>query len=279
MKIGFIDYYLDEWHANNYPQLIREVSGGSAEVAYAYAMMDSPKGGLTTDEWCEKHQIARCATIEELIEKCDALIVLSPDNCEMHEFLCQLPLRSGKPTYVDKTFAPDLATAKRIFALAEQSGTPCFSTSALRYAKEYREVDVDAVCAASLWGSGSFDTYSIHQLEPLAMLMKVPAKRMMCLKAQGWVTLSVEFVDGRYGTITHFEKGSPFVSNICTGKGNHLFHVEPGFFRELIAEMVDFFHTSVVKVAHEDTMIIMAMREAGLKALSKPGEWVAVEVI
>ena len=43
------------------------------------------------------------------MEKSDCLLVLSPDNCEMHEELCQIPLRSGKRTYVDKTFAPDLA--------------------------------------------------------------------------------------------------------------------------------------------------------------------------
>ena len=26
-KIGFIDYYLDEWHANNYPQFIKDADG------------------------------------------------------------------------------------------------------------------------------------------------------------------------------------------------------------------------------------------------------------
>ena len=41
-RIGFIDYYLDEWHANNYPQLIKEVSGGELEVTCAYAVIDSP---------------------------------------------------------------------------------------------------------------------------------------------------------------------------------------------------------------------------------------------
>ena len=49
MKIGFIDYYLDEWHANNYPELIKELSGGDMEVAYAYGHIDSPIGGMTTD--------------------------------------------------------------------------------------------------------------------------------------------------------------------------------------------------------------------------------------
>ena len=33
IKIGFIDYYLDEWHANNYPEFIRKASGGKAAAA------------------------------------------------------------------------------------------------------------------------------------------------------------------------------------------------------------------------------------------------------
>lgn len=69
MKIGFIDYYLDEWHANNYPKWIREASGGKVEVAYAYAMIDSPRGGLSTAEWCRRQEIAQCTTMQELIEK------------------------------------------------------------------------------------------------------------------------------------------------------------------------------------------------------------------
>ena len=34
--IGFIDYYLDEWHANNYPKMIQELSQGEMKVSYAY---------------------------------------------------------------------------------------------------------------------------------------------------------------------------------------------------------------------------------------------------
>ena len=39
MKIGFVDYYLDEWHANNYPQWIREASGGTMEVSLAFGLI------------------------------------------------------------------------------------------------------------------------------------------------------------------------------------------------------------------------------------------------
>ena len=55
--IGFIDYFLDEWHANNYPEWIKQASGGELQVAYAYGKIDSPRpGGLTTDDWCAKYR-------------------------------------------------------------------------------------------------------------------------------------------------------------------------------------------------------------------------------
>ena len=32
MKIGFIDYYLDEWHANNYPKFFADASNGEITI-------------------------------------------------------------------------------------------------------------------------------------------------------------------------------------------------------------------------------------------------------
>ena len=67
IKIGFIDYYLDEWHANNYPEFIRKASGGKAAAVYAYGHIDSPKGGRTTEQWCKDLGLERCMTIDEVI--------------------------------------------------------------------------------------------------------------------------------------------------------------------------------------------------------------------
>jgi len=144
-KVGFIDYYLDEWHANNYPKIIKEMSDGRYEVACAYGKIDSPIGGKTNKEWSEKHGIELVSSIEEVIERSDVLIVLSPDNPEMHEELCFLPLKSGKLCYVDKTFAPDKKTAERIFAHAKEHNTKCFSSSALRFSSELKEIDKKSI--------------------------------------------------------------------------------------------------------------------------------------
>ena len=116
--IGFIDYYLSEWHADNYPLWIKEIcekTGKEFCVAYAWAEMDkSPIDGKTTDEWCKEFDVERCDSIEEVVEKSDCIIVLSPDNPERHLDLCRIPLASGKRVYVDKTFALTKDIAKEI---------------------------------------------------------------------------------------------------------------------------------------------------------------------
>ncbi len=279
VKIGFIDYYLDEWHANNYPAWIEEESRGEMKVASAYGQIDSPLGGRTNEQWCRDYGIQECGSIPELIRQSDVLIVLSPDNCEKHEELSREALSSGKLTYVDKTFAPDIAAAKRIFAVAQEHGTPCYSTSALRFAEEYQDIDRTKIKAIECWGAGRFDTYSIHQLEPLMMLMGCPAKRVQYLQGDNWYTCLIEMEDGRFGSISGYAEGSPFVTHLCMSGSNRLIEVKSDFFRAFIRELIEFFRTGQAQVPREDTLRIMAVRTAALEAARTPGVWVAVPEI
>ena len=120
-KIGFIDYFLDEWHANQYPGWIEKATQGEMKVTHAYGMIDSPRGGLTTDQWCEKNNVQRCDTLAELCEKSDYILVLAPSNPETHLRYASEVLKYGKRTYIDKTFAPDLATAEKIFEIGKKT--------------------------------------------------------------------------------------------------------------------------------------------------------------
>ena len=278
MKIGFIDYYLDEWHANHYPARIHAASGGKLSVGCAYAKIDSPlPGGRTSAQWSGDMGIPLCDTIEEIVDKSDALIVLSPDNSEMHEELCQLPLRSGKPTYVDKTFAPDGEIARRLFALAKGSGTPCFSTSALRFAAEYRDINREGLHAISSWGPNGFDTYAIHQLEPIIMLMRAPASRVFYMPAEGWYSLIIEFADGRAATMSGFMNGSPFSLNVTGKSGAKAVTAEADFFQPFIETLAAFLLSGKAPVDSAETLMIMDILGAGGKAKKQPGVWVSLE--
>lgn len=85
-KIGFIDYRIDEWHANNYPGWIKTAAEDlklDYALTYAYATENNPDG-LTTDEWCQKFGVEKCKTIDEICQKSDVLLVLAPSNPETH---------------------------------------------------------------------------------------------------------------------------------------------------------------------------------------------------
>ena len=126
-KIGFIDLFIDEWHANNYPKWFREAKR-SNEFELGYAWEESTmEGRRNLQQWCAEMGMTPACSMEEAGEKSDCICVLAPANPEVHERLAAFALKSGKPVYIDKPFAESLATAERIFETAEKYNTPLMS--------------------------------------------------------------------------------------------------------------------------------------------------------
>lgn len=284
MKIGFIDYFLDEWHANNYPAWIREnaaETNRNADVTYAWAEMDKP-GGLDTQSWCEKYHVQSLPSIDEVVEKSDCLIILSPDHPEHHERLSELALKSGKPVYMDKTFSPDLASGERMFALAEQHHTPLFSSSALRFARELahypnNDVNRDTLECVSTFGPGEYNNYSVHQFEMIVSLMGTGAKRIKSLSTQNGTHLIVEYGSGRQALFTQMSH-LPFQVNIQLNDGEGIWIPQcSDVFALLIEAILTFFETGKPPVPKEETLEIMALIDAGKKALRARDTWITIE--
>ena len=274
VKIGFIDYYLDEWHANNYPKMFEEHSNGKYKVAYAYGKIDSPDG-ITNKEWAKQNGIELLDTIEEVIEKSDRLIVLSPDNPEMHLELSDLPLKSGKLTYVDKTFALDKETAKKIFDNANKHNTKCFSSSALRFSSELSEIDLSSIHKIYSEGPGPFGIYRIHQLEPIIMLMNAPVKRIMYTGDEKSPAMVIEFKDGRFAQMYHRidEEYTFKITTVDQNNSAKFYNIKSDFFGLFIDAVIEFFETGIVPVAQEQTIDIMGIIEASAKAQKEPFKW------
>lgn len=276
-KIGFIDYYLNEWHADHYPKMIKEASGGAMEVCYAYGEIDHPRPGMQCNaEWAKNQGIELVSSVEEVIDKSDYIVVLSPDNPECHERLCRLPTASGKRVYIDKTFAPDKAAAERIFERADQYNTPCYSCSALNFASEYRDVDRSKVRTVGLWGYGEYSNYAIHQIEPIVSLMGTGADKIICMGDEKTPSFYIEYKDGRHAQFAHYSK-TPFITNVEYNDGTaaHM-EIRSKYFENFIKEMIQFFETGNIPVPHKQTIEVIAIREAGLKAMQKPFEWVKI---
>jgi hypothetical protein len=272
-KIGFIDYFLDEWHANNYPEWIKNESNGEMQVTYAYGLKDSDNG-ISNAAWCDKYDVTLLGSIEEVVQKSDYLVVLSPDYPEFHEELAQIPLASGKPTYIDKTFALDRLTAERLFARADEYGTPLYSSSALRFASEYMEAERSGIKTISSIGPGKLENYSIHQIEPIVSLMGCEATRVMYIGTPHSPALLIEFTDGRQATIHQFGGGAPFQMMVHYSSDDcKQIKVESDFFQLFTRSLVTFFETGNSIVSSAETIAVITIIEYGLLAVQTPYQW------
>ena len=276
-KIGFVDYYISEWHANNYPVWIKEICEQTGEdfcVKYAWAeQYVSPVDGRNTDEWCEAFGAEKCETIAELCEKSDYIIVLSPSNPEKHLAYATEVLKYRKNTYIDKTFAPDYKEAKQIFDIAEKNGTKFFSSSALRYGAELDAL-IGADAVITMGGGSNIDEYIVHQIEMLVKVMAASPKAVRVEKQSEQYICTVDFGDKK-GTMLF---ASSFGFTVMAEKNGNTEKKSIGgnYFNSLIADILRFFKTGETSFDIAQTLDIMKIRGAVVEGKNKLGEWIAL---
>lgn len=277
--IGFVDYYISEWHANTYPQWIKEIcerTGKEYSVRYAWAEKDvSPVDGRNTDEWCRAFGVEKCETLGELCRKSDYILVLAPSNPEKHLEYAKEVLTYGKNTYIDKTFAPDFATAKQIFDIAAQYGTKFFSTSALRYADEIVPL-AGSRFVLTFGGGSNLEEYIIHQIEMVVSMIKEKAAYARVENQGNEYLCTVRFEHGARATMI-FSPSLGFSVCVTDGEGrSRCEKIRSDYFRHLLADILRFYEEGTVSFDGGQTLEVMKIREAVLRAKEQGGEWVKI---
>lgn len=279
IKIGMVDRWLDNWHTNHYPDYLRLAAkryGVDIDITTVWAWQDAPEG-MTTKEWCKAYGVREAKSYEALLEEVDGIMVMCADDCTPHEELAEPALRYGKPVYCDKTFAPDLDTAKRMFALAETYGTPVFSCSAQRYVMELQSYvrkygQTAEFCSTT--GPGDLKNYSIHQFEMVEYAMGIGAKSCCSMPCADGIRLLYTYKDGRMACVEQ-SNTLPFVMTLCDGKKMEDIAVTD-YYMALMYALCCFFQNRIPPVAKEDTLEIMAMQQSAREALKHPGKPVPV---
>ena len=275
--IGFVDYYISEWHANEYPAWIKEANeklGEDFELKYAWAELDkSLVDGVSTDEWCAKYGVEKCGSIQELCEKADYILVLAPSNPEVHLKYAQEVLKYKKNTYIDKTFAPDYATAKKIFDIAEEYGTKFFSSSALRYSTELEDL-INAKAIITTGGGGNLDEYIIHQVEMVVKTMNDTAKKVRVEKqGDNQYICTVAFESGKTATLLY---APCYAFSVCAQKEDGGYAnrgIASDFFKALILDILRFYATGEKSFCGKQTLEVMKIRGGIIQAKNNLGEW------
>ena len=263
-RIGFVDYYLSEWHANHYPAWIEEASRALGEpfaVTAAWAELDvSPVDGVDTDAWCAQFGVRRAPSVEALCREVDCIIVLAPSDPEKHLSYAEQVLPFGKPTYIDKTFAPDLATAERIFALADRYGTPLFSSSALRYGSELAGLSCQSV--GTTGGGSNLSEYIVHQAEMVIKLLDAEPLSASVERTDSGCVCRAELAGGKRAVMTY----SPELPFAFSADGEGMREVNSPIFPTLMRDMLRFFGDGKPSFPREQTLWVMKLRDLILQA-------------
>ncbi len=281
-QIGFIDLFIDEWHANNYPAWFRMAAlSNEFELGYAWEERSLP-GGRNLADWCAEFGMKPASSLSEVVAKSDALCVLAPSNPEVHEALAELALKSGKPVYIDKPFAPNRAAAERMFALAREYNTPMWSSSALRFGDEFQKICGEwrkkNVVLAQASGCGSnFPEYAIHQLEMVVATLGAGALEVRNISQAGTPALQIEvkYPDARQALLTYHAE-LPFGITLFDKQSTVKVQDMSGMFENLCSEILKFFATGVSPVNPAETLEIASLLAAVIQAEQQPGVWLPV---
>ena len=64
-----------------------------------------------------------------------------------------------------------------------------------------KDIKKEGICFINSRGPGNFDTYSIHQIEPIVVLMGSEVKRIMSVGSGKYESMVIEFSNDNYGPI------------------------------------------------------------------------------
>jgi hypothetical protein len=272
-RIGIVDFQLDNFHANTITKLLRgELASRGFMVAGATAL--DRAGGIA---WCDKQQVAWFDSVAELDSHIDCYMILAPSNPELHLKLCEQVFPYGKPTFVDKTFAPDLATARQIFQLADQHRVAVQTSSALRYTAVQTTIGqlTEPVESFTVWAGGaSFAEYGIHPVELVVSCLGSDILDVLRLGNGTHFQLMMRF-DGERAAMIDFAEGVdvPYAAAITTRTSTQFVPIDlTDLFRDSTSAMLDFFAAGAAHVDRAESLSVRKILDR-VNALTDDGRF------
>lgn len=272
-RIGIVDFQLDNFHANTIMRLLRgELAGRGFQVAGATAI--DRANGIA---WCDKQQVPWCDSVAELDSIVDCFMILAPSNPELHFKLCEQVFPCGKTTFIDKTFAPDLATARQIFRLADLHQVVVQTSSALRYTCVQTTVRqlAQPVESLTVWAGGAtFAEYGIHPVELVVSCLGGDVLDVLRLGSGPHFQLVMRFA-GERAAMIDFAEGVdvPYAAAITTRSATQFVPIDlTDLFRDATSAMLDFFAAGTAQVDRAESLAVRKILDR-VNALTDDGRF------
>ena len=220
-------------------------------------------------------------------EKSDAILLESLDGRVHLEQFRQVAV--GKPVFIDKPAAASLVELMAIFKLAEETKTPCFTSSALRFSDKVVALknnaavgEIDGCSVASPFQTEPHHPdlfwYGVHGVESVYALMGVGCERVSRADAGRATVVVGAWGDGRFATYQGLKGHADYAFTAFGSKG---IACERGFsgYGPLVNEICEFFLSRKVPVSSEETIEMFAFMEAADESLRQEGRPVLIKDI
>ena len=122
-------------------------------------------------------------------------------------------------------------------------------------------------------GGGSAEEYVVHQIEMVTKTLGVGACKTRAVQMGLLTMFEVAYDDERSATMSYCS-GNPFTVLADNGTKPVWKQIRSDFFAALLRDIIRFYESGKTSFDVKETLEIMAIREASLKALNTPGEWV-----
>jgi predicted dehydrogenase len=209
-------------------------------------------------------------SLEELANETDAILLESVDG---RPHLAQFKaVAKGKPIFVDKPAAGSLADLLAIYRIADETHTPVYSSSSIRFAKEIEAAAADKsigdMIGCETASPMSMEKhhpdlfwYGIHGVEPLFTIMGTGCESVTRVDSPLSTVVVGKWKDGRLGSYRGEKKGY-YYSFTVYGTKAALQGKTTGGYDQAVLEICKFFTSGKPPVAREETIEIYAYMEA-----------------
>lgn len=228
-------------------------------------------------------------SIPALLERVDVVLLESVDG-RPHLAQVRPVLAAKKPVFIDKPVAGSLADAVEIFQLAEKHGTPCFSSSSLRFSpgilgmrsnEQIGEVvgcDVYAPCALEEHHPDLF-WYGVHGVEMLFTIMGPGCTSVARTHTDGTDIATGVWRDGRIGTFRGLRQGASNYGAMVFGTKGIAPSGSYAGYVPLVEEIAKFFKSGAPPVPAAETLEIFTFMEAADESKRQGGRPVTTQSV
>jgi hypothetical protein len=220
----------------------------------------------------DKYGVELVGGIAELLERVDVVLLESVDG-RPHLAQATPVLRAGKRLFIDKPLAASLDDARRIVALAKQTGTPMFSSSSARFQQDIPRLRTNPGVGKvqRVQGTSPLNKiahhpdlffYGIHGIEAMYAVMG-PGCVSVSRKVEGRADVTTgQWKDGRVGVYRELLKNERLPAVRVWGSEGTTETTGPDDYACLVLAIAEFFQTGRPPVDAAETIEIFEFMTA-----------------